>query len=48
MASSLGTALPSPPDDGISSLRFSLYSDILLASSWDGVCLYIAAMVVQS
>ena len=38
MSANLGTPLPSPPEDGISNLRFSLSSDLLLAPSWDGVC----------
>ena len=33
----LGTQLAEPPGDGISSLRFSAASDLLLAASWDGV-----------
>lgn len=39
MSANLGLALPSPPADGISNLRFSLSSDLLLAPSWDGVSL---------
>lgn len=33
--SALGVPIAGPPADGITRLRFSLYSDLLLASSWD-------------
>ena len=32
----LGTALVSPPTDGITSLHFGGADDLLLATSWDG------------
>lgn len=34
---SFGAQLDHPPSDGVTSLRFSPSSDLLLASSWDGV-----------
>lgn len=34
---SLGRELGSPPSDGITNLRFSGDTNLLLASSWDGV-----------
>lgn len=36
-AINLGEPLTSPPDDGISSMRFAPTSDLLLATSWDQV-----------
>lgn len=33
-----GRELSNPPSDGISNLRFSNHSDLLLVSSWDRVC----------
>ena len=40
-ASALGLELSSPPTDGVTGLRFSGDSGLLLASSWDaGVRLY--------
>lgn len=33
----LGKQLLNPPADGISALRFAEDTDVLLASSWDGV-----------
>ncbi|KAL4350536.1 hypothetical protein AHAS_Ahas10G0151800 [Arachis hypogaea] len=41
---SLSRELSDPPSDGISNLRFSNHSDLLLVSSWDkSVCLYDAS-----
>ncbi|KAK9814607.1 hypothetical protein WJX72_008544 [[Myrmecia] bisecta] len=34
---SLGVQLDNPPADGVTALRFSTNSDLLLASSWDGM-----------
>lgn len=36
-AAHLGTPLPDPPKDGVTSLQFWDQSPLLLASSWDGV-----------
>ena len=33
----LGVPLSEAPADGVSSLQFVSYSDLLLATSWDGV-----------
>ena len=33
----LGRPLVNPPNDGITALRFSANSDLLLCASWDGV-----------
>ena len=33
----LGRELPSPPSDGITSLRYCGDTPLLLCSSWDGV-----------
>ena len=33
----LGDALKDAPSDGITRVRFSAYSNLLLASSWDSV-----------
>mmetsp|Transcript_5419 Transcript_5419/g.14633 ORF Transcript_5419/g.14633 Transcript_5419/m.14633 type:complete len:338 (+) Transcript_5419:171-1184(+) len=35
MANVLGDALPAPPTDGITQLKFSQFTNTLLASSWD-------------
>lgn len=44
MSAALGSLLPDAPADGVSNLRFSPTSDLLLASAWDGtVRLYDAA-----
>ena len=37
MSAALGSLLPDAPADGVSNLRFSPTSDLLLASAWDGV-----------
>eukprot|EP00983_Pelagomonas_calceolata_P092746 1157703-Pelagomonas_calceolata.AAC.7 len=37
MANVLGDALPAPPTDGITQLKFSQFTNTLLASSWDKV-----------
>ena len=36
-STALGQPLEDPPGDGITALRFSGTSDLLMATSWDGV-----------
>jgi hypothetical protein len=36
-ANVLGEVLPNPPTDGISQLKFSQFTNTLVASSWDKV-----------